>query len=386
MKIKKSYPIAIPNISELERKYLNECIDTKFVSSVGPFVDKFEKHLTSNTKFTFASAVSSGTSALALAQHALGVKYNDLVIIPDYTFIATANAVTQNQALPWIIDIKLDDLNIDFEMIADEINNNCKYNNGKWHHKKTKRELKCIIPVMSLGNFISNKEIDNFNEKIGLPIIVDAAGALGAHQEKTSIGDLDILAATVSFNGNKTFTCGGGGAILTNNKIFHEKVKHLSTTARSGYEYIHDLPAFNYRMTNVQAAIGCAQLERYEDFIKTKKTIFDYYRDNIISNKIIFPDHVDSSRWLSYFIAKKLNKTQLKEFYAFANSKGVFLRPFWVPMHRQPPYKKCLSSSVKNSSKIFSKVITLPSSTSLKVSDLKYVTTIINTYLNKLDE
>jgi len=385
LKSDRSYPIAIPNISGREKKYLNECIDTEFVSSVGPFVDEFESHLTKCSGFSYASAVSSGTSALALAQHVLGVKSDDLVMIPDYTFIATANAVVHNQASPWLIDIDEVDLNINFTMAAQEIVQNCKYLKGKWTHKSTKQELKCIIPVMAMGNCISEKDIDVFNDKIGIPIIIDAAGALGSTHAEKSIGKLDVLAATISFNGNKTFTCGGGGAVLTNNEQFHKKVRHLSTTARSGFEYIHDQPAFNYRMTNVQAAIGCAQLERFEEFVKSKKMISDYYQQNIVSSRIVFPESGDSSHWLSYFIAKNLNKSEIYELYSYANEKGVFLRPFWVPMHKQPPYKNSLCSPLKVSKKIFSKVVTLPSSTSLDISDLKYITNVINSYLGTLD-
>lgn len=381
----KSYPIAIPNISGNERKYLNECIDTGFVSSVGPFVDRFESQLSSCSGFRYASAVASGTSALSIAQHVLGVQYNDLVIIPDYTFIATANSVAQNQASPWLMDINNNDLNLNFSLVIKEILNNCTYKKRKWVHNKTKQELKCIIPVMALGNSISSTDIDNFNEKIGLPIIVDAAGALGTTTSEESIGKLNILAATISFNGNKTFTTGGGGAVLTNNFSFHEKVKHLSTTARSGFEYIHDRTAFNYRMTNVQAAIGCAQLERFKEFIETKKLVNDFYKNNIISPNVFFPKNKNSSHWLSYFEAINLTKKKVYEMYSFANDRGIFLRPFWVPMHKQPPYKKAISSSLKISKKIYSKIITLPSSTSLETSDLKYIADVMNSYLENFD-
>lgn len=380
----KSYPIAIPNISGNEKKYLEECAETQFVSSVGPFVDKFESKLASCSGFSHASAVSSGTSALTIAQHVLGVQHNDLVIIPDYTFIATANSVAQNQASPWLMDINSNDLNINFLLMIQEILNNCSYKRGKWFHNISKQELKCIIPVMALGNSISGKDIDAFNEKIGLPIIVDAAGALGT-TDKESMGKLNIHAATISFNGNKTFTCGGGGAVLTNDMKLHNQVKHLSTTARSGFEYIHDKTAFNYRMTNVQAAIGYAQLERFDEFIQTKKTVNNYYRTNIVSSKIIFPENIDSAHWLSYFVANKLTKDQIYKMYDFANDKGVHLRPFWVPMHKQPPYKKSISSALKTSKRIYSKVITLPSSTSLKSDDLIYITEVINTYLKNFD-
>lgn len=381
----KSYPIAIPNISGNERKYLNECIDTEFVSSVGPFVDSFESQLVSCSGFSHASAVTSGTSALSIAQHVLGVQNNDLVIIPDYTFIATANSVAQNQASPWLVDVNRNDLNLNFPLMTEEILSNCTYKKGKWIHNETNQELKCIIPVLALGNSISSKDIDIFNENIGLPIIIDAAGALGTTNAEESIGKLDILAATISFNGNKTFTSGGGGAVLTNNTAFHNKVKHLSTTARSGFEYIHDETAFNYRMTNVQAAIGCAQLERFKEFIETKKLINNYYRDNIESSNIFFPNNENSSHWLSYFEAINLTNKEIYDMYAYTNDKGIYLRPFWIPMHKQPPYKKSITSTLKVSKKIYSKIITLPSSTSLEVSDLKYITKVINSYLENFD-
>lgn len=384
-KTTRNYPIAVPNISGNEKKYLNECIDTEFVSSVGPFVDKFEQQLIDCSNFQNASAVSSGTAALSIAQYALSVQSNDLVIIPDYTFIATANSVAHNKASPWIMDINNKDLNIDFSKAVKEIIKNCSYKNKKWIHKTTKQELKCIIPVMALGNCISSKDIEYFNEKIGIPIILDAAGALGSNNGEESIGNLNVLAATISFNGNKTFTCGGGGAVLTNNLEFHNKIKHLSTTARSGYEYIHDQTAFNYRMTNVQAAIGCAQLERFNEFMQNKKFINDYYKKNITSSKITFPVNINSSHWLSYFIAKKLNKKQIYDLYSYSNKKGIYLRPFWIPMHKQPPYAKSLHSSLTSSKKAYIKIVTLPSSTALKKNDLIYITKIINNYLKGLN-
>ncbi len=386
MKNKRSYPIAIPNISNLERKYLNECIDTEFVSSVGPFVNKFEEYLVKYSGFHFASAVSSGTSALSLAQYCLGVSNNDLVIIPDYTFIATANSVSHNQAHPWLFDIKKDDLNINLEELVNEILKTCRYVQGKWIKKDTQQELKCVIPVMALGNCISSNEIDHFNNKIGIPIIIDAAGALGTDDDGDKIGKLNVYAATISFNGNKTFTCGGGGAVLTNNEDFYNDIKNISTTARNGYEYIHDKTAFNYRMTNVQAAIGCAQLERYDEFVDSKKTIFNYYKKNIDSQAIHFPTNKSSSRWLSYFIADNLSKEQIYKMYSEANEQNIFLRPFWVPMHKQPPYKDSPRSSIKISDKIYQKVITLPSSTSLQEDDLYYISNSINDILDKVND
>lgn len=385
-KANRNYPIAIPNISGNERNYLNECIDTEFVSSVGPFVESFEKKLTSCSNFSYASAVSSGTAALSLAQYALGIKKNDLVIIPDYTFIATANSVAHNQASLWLMDINHCDLNINFNQVIEEIIKNCDYRKGAWFHKITKQEVKCIIPVMSIGNCISSSEIDLFNEKIGIPIIIDAAGALGANDRNGLIGNLDVLAATVSFNGNKTFTCGGGGSVLTNDFEFYKNIKHLSTTARSGFEYIHDKVGFNYRMTNVQAAIGCAQLERFNEFMDSKKFINEFYKKNINSQMISFPMSINSSHWLSYFVAEKLNYQQINDLYKYSNDNGIFLRPFWVPMHKQPPYKSSISGSLKISKKLYKKIVTLPSSTSLKEKDLKYIVGIINNYLDNLND
>lgn len=385
-KANRNYPIAIPNISGNERNYLNECIDTEFVSSVGPFVESFEKKLTSCSNFSYASAVSSGTAALSLAQYALGIKKNDLVIIPDYTFIATANSVAHNQASLWLMDINHCDLNINFNQAIEEIIKNCDYKKGAWFHKKTGQELKCIIPVMSIGNCISSSEIDLFNEKIGIPIIIDAAGALGASDGSGLIGNLNVLAATVSFNGNKTFTCGGGGSVLTNDFEFNKNIKHLSTTARPGFEYIHDKVGFNYRMTNVQAAIGCAQLERFNEFMDSKKFINEFYKKNINSEMISFPMNINSSHWLSYFVAEKLNYHQIDGLYKYSNDNGIFLRPFWVPMHKQPPYKRSISGSLKISKKLYKKIVTLPSSTSLKQEDLKYIVGVLNNYLDNLND
>ncbi len=385
MSNKFNIPLAIPNISGNEARNLSECIETKFVSSVGKFVDEFENQLERLTTFKHACAVNSGTSALSLSLHNSGVRNNDLVIIPDYTFVATANAVKHCGGDPWLIDINPKNLNLDIKRVKNAIEENCKKVRGSWWHKKTGQRLAAIVPVFALGNAINFKELNDLYSNFGIPVIVDAAGALGVTSDKQALGKLKITCATISFNGNKTFTSGGGGAILTNNSEFYRTCKHTSTTARSGYEYIHDQIGFNHRMTNIQAAVGCAQLERYDEFINKKSYIHKFYSKNLnISDFASFHENICSSRWISYCLVKDNFNIDLEKLYNYAQKKGIQLRPFWVPMQMQPPFKLCLKQNLKVSKSIYKRVCTLPSSTNISEDELNHTVHVINTFFKSI--
>lgn len=385
MDLKSNIPICVPNISGNELKNLNECIETEFVSSVGRFVDDFERNLCSLSKFQFACAVNSGTSALSLALHNAGVKHGELVIIPDYTFIATANAVSHCGASPWLFDINASDLNLDISLVRKSLEEECYKLDGDFYHKDSNKRIAAIIPVFALGNATNFEVINQLFNDFNIPVIIDAAGALGVKYENLDLGDLDVTGITISFNGNKTFTCGGGGAILTNHEPFFNLCKHTSTTARSGYEYVHDKVGFNHRMTNIQAAVGCAQLERYEEFISLKQDIFTHYINNFkYLDKVSFHDDIFSSKWISYFILDNVDDFNLENLYKYAGDRGIHLRPFWVPMHLQPPYSKCPSTNLVNSQEVYLKVCTLPSSTNISKDQLNTVSEVLNNFFTQM--
>ena len=336
----------------------------------------FEAELCSYTNAKYCSVVANASVALKLAYMALEVGQGDIVWIANNTFASTATSAISCGARIVPIEICLDTFNFDLNildwMLRDALENDC---------------LPKVVAVVDFGGLPSaSSELHQMSKTYGFRILVDSAHGIGSRIGNNQSGSNRYSDITVfSFHAIKVITTGEGGAVLTNNLKFHTKVKHLSTTARSGYEYVHDEPAFNYRMTNVQAAIGCAQLERFKEFIESKKIINEYYKKNINSTRVAFPKNENSSHWLSYLIAKNLKKHEIYSLYSFASDKGVYLRPFWVPMHKQPPYKKSLSSTLTNSKKIYSKVVTLPSSTSLKKTDLKYIVTVINSYLESLD-
>lgn len=377
-------PICVPNISGNEGINLSECVESTYVSSVGKFVDELENELEKVTRFKHACAVSSGTSALSLALHNLGVEHGDLVIIPDYTFIATANAVQHCGASPWLIDIDPKNLNLDLDLVRQVINKNCSKKGETWRHNKTNQKLSAIIPVFSMGNAIEFSELNKLFEDYQIPVIVDGAGALGLTTKEGELGRLNVSCITTSFNGNKTFTCGGGGAILSNNTDFHDLCKHTSTTARTGDEYIHDLVGFNHRMTNLQAAVGCAQLERYEEFVRKKLSIFDFYESNLRFPEFIgFQKNIESSRWLSYFLLKENVGFCLDELFVFAKENGIFLGNFWVPMHLQPPYQKCIKEKLIFSRSIYKRICVLPSSTGISNDEIYHVCEVLNKFFKK---
>jgi len=205
MEAKFNIPICVPNISGNEGRNLSECIQTKFVSSVGKFVDEFEERLETLSHFKHACAVNSGTSALSLSLHNAGVGSDDLVIIPDYTFIATANAVRHCGALPWLFDIDPCNLNLDIQNVRNIIEKDCIKKDGNWYHKKIGKRLAAVIPVFALGNAINFEELNSLYSDFSIPVIVDGAGALGVTSKAQELGKLNVTCVTISFNGNKTF-------------------------------------------------------------------------------------------------------------------------------------------------------------------------------------
>ena len=268
--------LAIPNLTGNEKKYLDICIDTGFVSSVGRYVTQFESMVADATGSKYAIATSAGTTGLHVALTAVGVRRDDLVILPTFTFIASANAIRHCGADPWLMDINETDWCLDPQKVKEALDTQCEIQNGIVIHKRTRRRVAAIMPVYTLGNIPDMEEFRSIADKYHLPLVVDAACAIGAKYKGVDLGMLGDL-SILSFNGNKTITCGGGGAVLSNNEEMASLVRHLTTTARVWPEYDFDMVGFNYRMTNIQAAVGCAQMERVDEFVSRKRKIRDYY-------------------------------------------------------------------------------------------------------------
>ena len=294
--------LAEPNLKGNERKYLNECIDTTFVSSVGEFVTRFEKNIREVSEVKYSTAVSSGTAGLHMALKACGVERDEMVCIPTFTFIATANAVMHCGAEPWLIDIDEKSWTMSVEILEKELERKTYVKDGKVYHKVNGKRIAAIMPVYTLGMPADMDNINRVAKRYHLPIIADAAAAIGARYKGQNIGKM-ATATVYSFNGNKTVTCGGGGAIVSNQEEVVNLAKHLSTTARCGIEYDHDMVGYNYRMTNLQAAVGCAQLECLEEFLAAKQYAHEFYNQNLdgIEGISLFPEveWAESVYWLS---------------------------------------------------------------------------------------
>lgn len=366
--------LAEPNLTGNERKYLNECIDTTFVSSVGAFVTRFEEDVVKVTGADFGTAVSSGTAGLHMALKAVGVEKDELVCIPSFTFIATANAVMHCGAQPWLIDIAKDSWTMDPDVLARELQEKAEVRDGKVYHKSSGKRIAAIMPVYTLGMPADMDKIKRIAAEYHLPVVADAAAAIGARYKGTNIGKIADV-TVFSFNGNKTITCGGGGALVSGNQEIIEKAHHLATTARCGIEYEHDMVGYNYRMTNIQAAVGCAQLERVDEFVEKKKYIREYYSKHLngISDISFFPEveWAESACWFSGLVLS--DRYEVKKVCELLKEKGIEARTFWKPVHQQKPYVNEERSEMKVADNLWKHVLTLPSSTGITEEELEQV-------------
>lgn len=379
-------PLAVPNLSGNERAYLNKCIDTTFVSSVGEFVNRIEEMAAKQCNTKYAVATSSGTTGLHLALTGCGVKENELVIIPTFTFIATANAVAHCGATPWLMDISPKSWAMDADQLKQEIDTNTIFENGRLIHKETGKRVAAIMPVYTLGNIPEMDKIREIAKAYGLPLIADAAAAIGAVYKGKALGELADL-TVLSFNGNKTVTAGGGGIVAGNDAALMKKLKHLSTTARVTAEYDHDMVGFNYRMTNIQAAVGCAQLERTDEFVKRKREIRSFYNNefNGIKSVSLFPvpSYEESSCWFSGIVIDEGGLDEIRQLCSKLREKEIESRSFWKPVHLQKPYENALkASSLEISSKLWNRILTLPCSTNITNDELKYVSDCVKEILS----
>lgn len=369
--------LAVPNLNGNEKKYLDHCIDTTFVSSVGEYVNRFEEMVAEATGSAHAVATSAGTTGLHAALTAVGVGRDDLVVLPSFTFIASANAVSHCGAEPWLMDISEQDWCLDPEIVAAELEKNCEKREDKVVHKATGKRVAAIMPVYTLGNVPDMKVFHNISEEYGIPLVADAACAIGATRDAERIGTLADL-SVLSFNGNKTVTCGGGGAVVGDDDQLLKLVKHLTTTARVSLDYDFDMVGFNYRMTNIQAAVGCAQMERMDELVERKRQIRAYYRTHLErlreGGTSFFPTTDGSSCWFSGIVLRPdSTEDEKRSIYQKLNQRGIESRPFWKPIHLQKPYAKVPLGTVHVAESVWSRIVTLPCSTCLTEEELDEV-------------
>ena len=367
-------PLSVPNLKGNELRYLKECVKTEYVSSVGKYVSLFEKKICKFTNSKYAVACSSGTAALQLALRVVGVKENDEVIIPTMSFIATANAAIYLKSKPIFMDCD-NYYNLDVKKLILFLKNNTFFKNGFTFNKKTKRKITAIMPVHVSGNAADLFSLVQLCKKKKIKIVEDAAEAVGTFYNRNNfkqkhagtIGDVGCL----SFNGNKIITSGGGGMILTNDMKLARKAKYLSTQATDdSVRYIHNDIGYNYRLTNIQAAVGLAQLEKINLFLKKKKKIYEFYKKKIKLIKGLSiperPSYAKNNNWMMTIIIDKkkygINKDKLIN---LLKKKYIQSRSMWLPIHLQKEYRNFERYKISNAIKLFKNSINIPCSTNL---------------------
>ncbi|MBF0371225.1 MAG: aminotransferase class I/II-fold pyridoxal phosphate-dependent enzyme [Magnetococcales bacterium] len=362
-------PLAVPDLTGNEGKYLQECIESTFVSSVGPFVTRFEEEVAQASGSRQCVATASGTAGLHTALVALGVGAGDLVILPSLTFIGSANAIAYCRADPWLLDVSADGWNLDPEGLKACLVDETETREGKLIHRQSGRRVAGIMPVHVLGNPAQMDPIMALARQYGLPVVADGAAALGARYKGRAIGDLGADLTVFSFNGNKTITAGGGGGVVGENRELLELVRHLTTTARVGSGYDHDRVGFNYRMTNLQAAVGCAQMERLESLVVAKQRIRDRYESAFQGLQGIspFPISADSvsACWFSGMVVENRTAEEMEKLRQRLREAGIDARPFWKPIHLQAPYRQAPRSGQGVSESVWWRILPLPCSSGM---------------------
>ena len=357
-------PLHRPVFEGNEKKYLLECIDSNFVSSVGSLVTKFENSMAIFTGSTFGIATVNGTSALHTALMAVGVQPGDEVITQALTFVATPNAISYCRAEPVFVDVDSDTLGLSPYALRAWLEKNTKQVHGQSFNKKTNSRVVACVPMHTFGIPARILEIKSICDEFNLQLIEDAAESLGSYVGNTHTGKFGAAAA-FSFNGNKILTTGGGGMITTSDKKISERCKHLTTTAKKPhhYEYVHDEVGYNYRMPNLNAALGVAQLEKLNHMLKIKADIAEKYRrfcDYIDIHFVEALEGTTSNNWLNAIVFK--NRLERDEFLNYSNENDVMTRPIWRTMVELEMYSSCQHDDLKNTYWLADRLVNLPSS------------------------
>lgn len=349
-----------------EWKYVKECLDTGWVSSAGKYVDLFEKRLAEFTGAKQAIAVVNGTAALHIALKLVGVESGDEVLIPALTFVATANAVSYCNAVPHLVDSETRTLGLDPFKLADYLKEITIIKGGQCFNKFTDRRIKAVVPMHTFGHPVDMDPLMDVAQKFCLEVVEDAAESLGSFYKERHTGNWGKVSA-LSFNGNKIITTGGGGAILTNDEELGKLAKHLTTTAKTPHKwaYYHDTTGYNYRLPNINAALGCAQLEQLPQFIEKKRELAKYYQNAFLSinGVTIFeePYFGKSNYWLNVLLLDSSKVHLRDELLKLTHEEGILTRPAWDLMSTLPMYKDSPQMDLKVAERIYEQLINLPS-------------------------
>lgn len=357
-----------------EWQYVKECLDTGWVSSVGKFVDRFEERLADYTGVKGAYAVVNGTAALHIALKIAGVEPNDEVLVPDLTFVATANAVSYCGAVPHFVDSEAKTLGVDPKKLEAWLSEISEMRSGKCFNKKTGRRIQAAIVMHTFGHPVDLDCLSEVCRRFKIELIEDAAEALGSLYKSRHVGQWGRL-SVLSFNGNKIMTTGGGGAILTNDAELGNRAKHIATTAKvpHPWAFIHDQVGYNYRMPNLNAALGMAQLEQLPEFLKKKRTLAERYKEALrgLPGLAFFeePTFAKSNYWLNAIVLDEEFKERREELISLLNENGIKARPVWTLMHKLAMYENCPKMDVSCAESLEARILNLPSSAVLGEED-----------------
>lgn len=357
-------PLHAPYFGGNEKRYLLDTIDSTFVSSVGAYVNRFEEMMQEITGAKYAIATTNGTTALHLALIVAGVKRDEEVITQPLTFVATANAITHAQGIPVFVDVDKDTMGLSPKALEDFLVTNAEVKDGVCINKSTGRRIAACVPMHTFGFPCRIDDIATICERYGIALVEDAAESLGTYYKGQHTGNFGLVAA-FSFNGNKTVTCGGGGAIITNDEKLAQHAKHLSTTAKipHPYEFVHDEVGYNYRMPNLNAAVACAQLEQLQQILDNKRALADTYKNYFAGTDIQFvTEAVDgkANYWLNTVVLKDLDARDA--FLKATNDNKVMTRPIWKLMNKLVMYQHCQCGPLENSQWLEDRVVNIPSS------------------------
>jgi perosamine synthetase len=364
------YGLHEPTFAGNESVNLQECIASTFVSSVGPFVDRFEHEIAEYTGSKFAVATVNGTAALHVALLLAGVEPDDEVLVPSLSFVATASAVRYSGAIPHFVDSSEGNAGMDPAALRDWLDSTSEKHSGFIRNRFTGRRIRAVVPMHTFGHPCDLDPLLDICREFNLAMVEDAAESLGSWYHGQHTGTFGLL-GILSFNGNKTITTGGGGAILTGNPELARRAKHLTTTAKVPHRwgFVHDEVGFNYRMPNMNAALGCAQLEQLTGFLDSKRRLFERYREafGVVAGTQILeePHGCESNYWLQTLLLDTDVDEERDSILTTTNDAGFMTRPTWTLLHRLVPYQNCPRAPLPVAENLESRIINLPSSAGL---------------------
>ena len=386
--VRQPIPLSVPELSGNEWKYLKACLDTGWVSSAGPFVDRFERAVAAYVGAAYGVAVVNGTAGLHTALQVIGLRPNDEVLVPDLTFVAPVNAVRYCRAHPILVDVNPQTWQMDVDKLAWFLRSQCVLRARACYNRRTGRRLRAIVPVHILGLACDMDRIVELAHQYSLQVVEDAAEALGVRVQGRHVGTFGDI-GVLSFNGNKIMTSGGGGMLVTNHPRYAERARYLTTQAKDDdIEYVHREVGYNYRLTSLQAAVGLAQLERLDEFIERKRHTARVYEEALRGvdglTTMPTPPGMEPTFWLyTVLLAPNVTLERRRSVIARLNEHGIGARPFWCPIHRLRPYQECQTVKLAHSFRLYKRGVSLPSSVALRADDRERCISVLKQVLQK---